>query len=70
MPGNICGGIFSQKAYFGVFVNLNLHELPQFYHLFPILVALNNCCWTIKAEEGTLEDSAPCGLGTEESRLK
>ena len=22
------------------------------------------------AEEATLEDSAPCGLGTEESRLK
>ena len=38
MPGNICDGIFSRKAYFGDFTNLNFHELPQFYRPLPILV--------------------------------
>ena len=38
MPGNIHSGIFSWKVYFGVFTNLNFHELPQFYRPLPILV--------------------------------
>ena len=38
MPGNIRNGIFSRKAYFGVFTNLNFHELLQFYRPLPILV--------------------------------
>ena len=38
-------------------------------------VAIINCSMTVvgyelMAEEGTLEDSALCGLGTAESRLK
>ena len=136
MPGNICGGIFSRKAYFGVFANLNFRELPQFYRPLPILVdrsptvynlftqcaemtqefvcescmrvhhiykdvwvpdptrpevltcvreaendadpysvAMISSSMTVvghesMAEEGTFEDSAPCGLGTAESHLK
>ena len=38
MPGNIRGGIFLQKAYFGVFTNLSFNELPQFYRPLLILV--------------------------------
>ena len=41
----------------------------------PYSVAMINSSMTVvghesTAEEGTLEDSAPCGLGTAESRLK
>ena len=46
MPGNIRSEIFSRKAYLGVFVNLNFHELPQFYRPLPILVALPNHVYT------------------------
>ena len=38
MPGNIRSEIFSRKAYFGAFANLNFHELPQFYRTLSILV--------------------------------
>ena len=38
ISGNIHGGIFLQKAYFGVFVNLNFHKVPQFYYPLPILL--------------------------------